>query len=82
VRLASSAGTGFFYVKQRPRTSPKLELMKYDPLGAIVMQIWEWGMQRVNETCGGSAFGSKLKSEREIGRGRDREREKIERGRD
>ncbi|KAH8551351.1 hypothetical protein K450DRAFT_274052 [Umbelopsis ramanniana AG] len=31
VRLMSSAGTGFFYTKQRPRTSPKLSMMKYDP---------------------------------------------------
>lgn len=33
VRLMSSAGTGFFYTKQRPRTSPKLSMMKYDPKG-------------------------------------------------
>lgn len=33
VRLMSSAGTGFFYTKQRPRTAPKLSMMKYDPKG-------------------------------------------------
>ena len=33
IKLVSTAGTGFFYVKRKnPRTLPKkLELMKYDP---------------------------------------------------
>ncbi|RKP08271.1 hypothetical protein THASP1DRAFT_29927 [Thamnocephalis sphaerospora] len=31
VKLLSSAGTGFFYTRSRPRLSPKLSMMKYDP---------------------------------------------------
>jgi large subunit ribosomal protein L33 len=33
VKLLSSAGTGFNYIKSRPRISPKLSMMKYDPMG-------------------------------------------------
>ncbi|KAI8877744.1 50S ribosomal protein L33 [Backusella circina FSU 941] len=32
VKLLSTAGTGFNYIKSRPRISPKLSLMKYDPM--------------------------------------------------
>ncbi|KAI7872763.1 50S ribosomal protein L33 [Spinellus fusiger] len=32
VKLLSTAGTGFNYVKSRPRISPKLSMMKYDPV--------------------------------------------------
>ncbi|KAI7878928.1 50S ribosomal protein L33 [Lichtheimia hyalospora FSU 10163] len=32
VKLVSSAGTGYNYVKSRPRISPKLSMMKYDPM--------------------------------------------------
>ncbi|CAO0792340.1 hypothetical protein V8B55DRAFT_1511842 [Mucor lusitanicus] len=31
VKLLSTAGTGYNYIKSRPRISPKLSLMKYDP---------------------------------------------------
>ncbi|KAG0228437.1 54S ribosomal protein L39, mitochondrial [Actinomortierella wolfii] len=31
VKLLSTAGTGFFYTTRRPRTSPKLSFMKFDP---------------------------------------------------
>jgi large subunit ribosomal protein L33 len=31
-KLFSSAGTGFMYALRRPRTSPKFELCKYDPI--------------------------------------------------
>ncbi|WBW72073.1 mitochondrial ribosomal protein subunit L33 [Schizosaccharomyces osmophilus] len=31
LKLLSSAGTGSFYVKSRPRTAPKLSFLKYDP---------------------------------------------------
>lgn len=34
-KLFSSAGTGFMYTLRRPRTAPKFELRKYDPLGNI-----------------------------------------------
>ncbi|KAI8076465.1 uncharacterized protein B0P05DRAFT_545950 [Gilbertella persicaria] len=33
VKLLSTAGTGYNYIKSRPRISPKLSLMKYDPQG-------------------------------------------------
>lgn len=33
VKLLSSAGTGYNYIKSRPRISPKLSMMKYDPMG-------------------------------------------------
>lgn len=33
VKLLSTAGTSFNYIKSRPRISPKLSLMKYDPMG-------------------------------------------------
>ncbi|KAI8983780.1 hypothetical protein BDB01DRAFT_722192 [Pilobolus umbonatus] len=32
VKLLSTAGTGFNYIKSRPRISPKLSFMKYDPM--------------------------------------------------
>lgn len=32
-KLFSSAGTGFTYTFRRPRTSPKFELRKFDPVG-------------------------------------------------
>lgn len=32
-KLFSSAGTGFTYTFRRPRTSPKFELRKFDPIG-------------------------------------------------
>lgn len=32
-KLFSTAGTGFTYTLRRPRTAPKFELCKYDPLG-------------------------------------------------
>ncbi|KAI9321055.1 50S ribosomal protein L33 [Dichotomocladium elegans] len=32
VKLMSTAGTGYNYVKSRPRISPKLSMMKYDPV--------------------------------------------------
>lgn len=35
VKLLSTAGTGFNYIKSRPRISPKLSLMKYDPMGKM-----------------------------------------------
>jgi large subunit ribosomal protein L33 len=35
VKLLSTAGTGYNYIKSRPRISPKLSLMKYDPQGKI-----------------------------------------------
>ncbi|KAG0092599.1 54S ribosomal protein L39, mitochondrial [Podila epicladia] len=31
VKLLSTAGTGFFYTTRRPRTTPKLSFMKFDP---------------------------------------------------
>jgi ribosomal protein L33 len=34
-KLFSSAGTGFTYTFRRPRTSPKFELRKFDPIGMI-----------------------------------------------
>lgn len=36
VKLLSTAGTGFNYIKSRPRISPKLSLMKYDPMGKFI----------------------------------------------
>lgn len=33
VKLLSTAGTGFNYIKSRPRISAKMSLMKYDPMG-------------------------------------------------
>ncbi|KAG6033019.1 hypothetical protein E4U41_007043 [Claviceps citrina] len=33
VRLLSMAMTGFFYTFKRPRTSPLMGMMKYDPIG-------------------------------------------------
>eukprot|EP00037_Helgoeca_nana_P011309 m.101423 g.101423 ORF g.101423 m.101423 type:complete len:56 (+) comp20749_c0_seq1:173-340(+) len=32
VRLASAAGTGYFYTTRRPRTAEKIILRKYDPI--------------------------------------------------
>ncbi|KAI7848007.1 50S ribosomal protein L33 [Circinella umbellata] len=32
VKLLSTAGTGYNYIKARPRISPKLSMMKYDPM--------------------------------------------------
>ncbi|KAI9254063.1 50S ribosomal protein L33 [Sporodiniella umbellata] len=32
VKLLSSAGTGYNYIKSRPRINPKMSLMKYDPM--------------------------------------------------
>jgi len=34
-KLFSNAGTGYVYTFRRPRTSPKFELMKYDPIGKV-----------------------------------------------
>ncbi|EEB07732.1 mitochondrial 54S ribosomal protein YmL39 [Schizosaccharomyces japonicus yFS275] len=31
IKLLSSAGTGYFYVRSRARTAPKLNFIKYDP---------------------------------------------------
>ncbi|KAF9927640.1 54S ribosomal protein L39, mitochondrial [Linnemannia zychae] len=31
VKLLSTAGTGFFYTTRRPRTTPKLSFVKFDP---------------------------------------------------
>ncbi|KAI9296271.1 50S ribosomal protein L33 [Neoconidiobolus thromboides FSU 785] len=31
VKLLSTAKTGYFYVRSRPRVSPKLSFMKFDP---------------------------------------------------
>ncbi|KTW31920.1 ribosomal protein L33 [Pneumocystis jirovecii RU7] len=31
IKLLSTAGTGWFYTISRPRTSPKLSLIKFDP---------------------------------------------------
>ena len=33
VRLISMAMTGFFYTFKRPRTSPMMGMLKYDPIG-------------------------------------------------
>lgn len=33
VRLVSMAMTGFFYTFKRPRTSPMMGMLKYDPIG-------------------------------------------------
>ncbi|KAG8169678.1 hypothetical protein KVR01_000423 [Diaporthe batatas] len=33
VRLLSMAMTGFFYQFTRPRTSPPMSMLKYDPIG-------------------------------------------------
>ncbi|ROW03526.1 hypothetical protein VSDG_01440 [Cytospora chrysosperma] len=33
VRLLSMALTGFFYQFTRPRTSPPMSMLKYDPIG-------------------------------------------------
>lgn len=33
VRLISMAMTGFFYQFSRPRTSPPMSMLKYDPVG-------------------------------------------------
>ena len=35
VRLISMAMTGFFYTFKRPRTSPMMGLLKYDPIGTV-----------------------------------------------
>ncbi|PKK75220.1 hypothetical protein RhiirB3_337353, partial [Rhizophagus irregularis] len=35
VRLVSSAGTGYFFTKIRPRQLPKLSFVKFDPKGII-----------------------------------------------
>ncbi|KAF8510812.1 hypothetical protein BU17DRAFT_55150, partial [Hysterangium stoloniferum] len=32
VRLISTAQTGYFYTKTRPRLGPKLHAVKYDPI--------------------------------------------------
>ncbi|RKP39351.1 50S ribosomal protein L33, partial [Dimargaris cristalligena] len=31
VKLLSTASTGYFYVRSRPRVSPKLSFIKFDP---------------------------------------------------
>ena len=36
VKLLSTAGTGYNYIKSRPRINPKLSLMKYDPVGTFI----------------------------------------------
>ena len=36
VRLISTAQTGYFYTKMRPRVSPKLHAIKYDPVGVYI----------------------------------------------
>ena len=40
VKLLSTAGTGFNYIKSRPRISPKLSMMKYDPMGTIIYFVY------------------------------------------
>ncbi|KAJ6442052.1 Disintegrin and metalloproteinase domain-containing protein B [Purpureocillium lavendulum] len=35
VRLISMAMTGFFYTFKRPRTSPMMGMLKYDPIGRL-----------------------------------------------
>ncbi|KAJ0109859.1 hypothetical protein J7T55_004409 [Diaporthe amygdali] len=35
VRLMSMALTGFFYQFTRPRTSPPMSMLKYDPIGTM-----------------------------------------------
>ena len=40
VKLFSGAGTGFTYTFQRKRTSPKMELRKYDPLGIFIIYLY------------------------------------------
>lgn len=42
-KLFSSAGTGYTYTFRRPRTSPKFELIKYDPVGKGGCRWW-WGL--------------------------------------
>ncbi|KAF7547881.1 hypothetical protein G7046_g8871 [Stylonectria norvegica] len=39
VRLVSMALTGFFYTFKRPRTSPLMSMMKYDPIGTFQRPI-------------------------------------------
>ena len=36
VRLASMAGTGYFYMMRRNRLKDKLQMMKYDPIGVYL----------------------------------------------
>lgn len=44
VKLVSSAGTGYNYVKSRPRISPKLSMMKYDPMGKSSIPKLTYGL--------------------------------------
>lgn len=44
VKLVSSAGTGYNYVKSRPRISPKLSMMKYDPMGKSTFSELTFGL--------------------------------------
>lgn len=37
VKLVSAAGTGFFYVKRKPRQFTELEFRKHDPIVIIVI---------------------------------------------
>ena len=47
-KLYSIAGTGYIYSYKRPRTNPKLELVKYDPLG---MQILIFNLSIAGRHC-------------------------------
>lgn len=43
VRVISTAQTGYFYTTQRLRQGPKLSAVKYDPKGALYLNILEFG---------------------------------------
>lgn len=36
-RLVSAAGTGYFYTIKKPRIKDRMTLMKYDPVGMLVI---------------------------------------------
>lgn len=38
-KLHSIAGTGYIYFKKRLRVSPKLEMVKYDPIGTDMLCV-------------------------------------------
>ena len=38
-KLYSLAGTGYTYTFRRPRTAPKMELLKYDPFGKNASKV-------------------------------------------
>lgn len=39
MQLVSMAGTGYYYMMSRNRLKPKLEFMKYDPIGECGLLI-------------------------------------------